>query len=320
MSSANESRLGYLLRTSVLSQLAGSIAWSVRWVKQDTKSTLSAWALGPSARPTSDSDGGLFADGSSGLTPPVLTWPTPMMGDAERGAESRESKAARGATGVNLRQVIAEAGSFPTPTAAEGPNRNTRSAPSHGTTRGMTLAGVLNDLQAASMPSPSMWASPAARDWKDTGPTQGAHKAPNLGTQAHAATAVPANWQTPTQMDCEQSGSLSRGHTLSNQAKATSNWSTPTATNSQGNQYTRDKGKKGAERPTLVGEIQVAGPTHPSSTPPGESSPRPSTTGNPSGSISAEWETALMGFPLGWLRISTSAASRLWATRKSPSV
>jgi len=29
-----------------------------------------------------------------------------------------------------------------------------------------------------------LWASPNARDWKDTGPTQGNRKSPNLGTQA----------------------------------------------------------------------------------------------------------------------------------------
>lgn len=308
MSSANESRLGYLLRTSVLSQLGGSIAWSVRWAKLDTRSTLSAWALGPSARPTSASDGGLFAGGSA-----TSVWGTPIASDSTRVATTQKTNTVNPVVKqCNVAKVRASVvGSWQTTLTPKGGGKS-RSGERSGE---KLLPGQVVDA------SSGLWARPQARDWKDSGPTQGARKSPNLGTQAHTAggAAMPVNWQTPTRVDCEQSGSSVRAPTLSCQAKETSNWSTPTVSNRQGNQYTRDKGKKGAERPTLVGEIQTAGPTRPLSMPPGESCPPPSTTGNPSGSINARWETALMGFPLGWLDISTSAASRLWATRKSPS-
>jgi len=46
---------------------------------------------------------------------------------------------------------------------------------------GTTLTDAANGL----------WASPQARDWKDSGPTQGNRKSPNLGTQANTG------WPTP---------------------------------------------------------------------------------------------------------------------------
>lgn len=43
---------------------------------------------------------------------------------------------------------------------------------------------------AATLPQPSSWPTPNARDWKDSGPTQGNRKSPNLGTAVH-------QWPTP---------------------------------------------------------------------------------------------------------------------------
>lgn len=48
------------LRMSVLSRLAGSIAWPLRWVPLDTTAGHSAWALGPSEAPKCESGGGYW--------------------------------------------------------------------------------------------------------------------------------------------------------------------------------------------------------------------------------------------------------------------
>lgn len=63
MSSRSRDRWAYLVRTSVLSRVAVLTSWPVRWSRWDTTSACCAWALGRSARPTSGSDGGLFAGG-----------------------------------------------------------------------------------------------------------------------------------------------------------------------------------------------------------------------------------------------------------------
>jgi hypothetical protein len=62
---------------------------------------------------------------------------------------------------------------------------------------GMTVNGLLWELQTLE-PTTSgtecgLWASPNARDWKDSGASQGNRKSPNLGTQVH--------WPTPVTDD-----------------------------------------------------------------------------------------------------------------------
>jgi hypothetical protein len=59
---------------------------------------------------------------------------------------------------------------------------------------GMTRSGMLWARQTlvprTSETESGLWASPNARDWKDSGASQGKRKSPNLGTQVH--------WPTPT--------------------------------------------------------------------------------------------------------------------------
>ena len=61
---------------------------------------------------------------------------------------------------------------------------------------GMTVNGLLWELPTLEPITKEtecgLWASPNARDWKDTGPTQGNRKSPNLGTQVH--------WPPPTHL------------------------------------------------------------------------------------------------------------------------
>jgi len=69
---------------------------------------------------------------------------------------------------------------------------------------GMTVDGRLWEQQTlepiTSETGCGLWASPNARDWKDSGATQGNRKSPNLGTQVH--------WPTPrTKGMCGGSGS-----------------------------------------------------------------------------------------------------------------
>ena len=66
-------------------------------------------------------------------------------------------------------QTMARKNLWPTPTVM-GNNQ----APKKGTQRGTGLATAVKN-----------WATPNARDWKDTGKSQGKRKSPNLGTQVH---------------------------------------------------------------------------------------------------------------------------------------
>jgi hypothetical protein len=156
---------------------------------------------------------------------------------------------------------------------------------------------------------------------------------------------------TPVKQDAEQSGSAKRGPSLTSQARAARS-PTPAANDAArgggrkrellpggairqlargdatamngstpGRRYSstaaaQDSGNVSlppsqAVRDTLPGDLirlnQEAGPS-PSS--PDSSS----TTGNSRGSISAEWETQYMGYPDGWLQVSTGAASWRSAT------
>jgi len=105
-------------------------------------------------------------------------WPTPR-------AEDSESAGAHVARGT-AETLTAAARLWPTATSGDGKSSGTRtgtpnakSTASHG---GTTLTDAANGL----------WASPQARDWKDSGPTQGNRKSPNLGTQT---------WATPQSFD-----------------------------------------------------------------------------------------------------------------------
>jgi len=136
-------RLFSLVRTSVLSRLAGSIGWSVRWANWDTASARFAWALGPSEAPRSESGGGLWDTAS---TTREGRWPTCLQGDAEKGPESRATKDARGAGGVNQLEAIRQA-SWISPNARDwkdsGPTQGKRKSPNLGTQVIRAEAGLL---------------------------------------------------------------------------------------------------------------------------------------------------------------------------------
>ena len=91
---------------------------------------------------------------------------------------------------------------YPTPTASAMPCEGTVRIMRNAWLEGMSLeeasAIAGRDVRKAQGKVP-IWASPNARDWKDSGSTQGKRKSPNLGTQVH--------WPTPrTKGMCGGSG------------------------------------------------------------------------------------------------------------------
>jgi hypothetical protein len=132
---------------------------------------------------------------------------------------------------------------------------------------GMTVDGLLWELQTleptTSETECGLWASPNARDWKDSGASQGNRKSPNLGTQVH--------WPTPT-MQGLNGGSNSR-----NAAKARGNWPTPRTKGMCGGSGSWDLLNKN----TTVEEARLMG------------------AGN-GGKLNPTWVEWLMGWPLGW--------------------
>lgn len=132
-------------------------------------------------------------------------WPTAQASDAHRGPESRETKKARGAGGINQAQAVKIA-RWQTPKAAEAMSGQQARG---GDRKGELLLGgqikaarwqtcVAEDKEQSngsakrgptqtSQVRASLWATPNARDAKDTGATQGNRKSPNLGTQVNAA-------------------------------------------------------------------------------------------------------------------------------------
>lgn len=263
----------------MLFQVAEWTWWPVRWANWDTTSTVSAWALGPSVPLTNENGGGLFAA-------------TNRLAVASALAEAREA--------------------WPSPTASEGANRNTRHAPSHGTTRGETLAGAANH-----------WPTVCASDGDRGADGRAARRKRGAGG-ANLLAEASARWQTPTAQDCEQAGSPTHPM-LTNQAR----WQTPTANDTKSKAYTLDKGDVTKPRPALLGQARkvwmtpnardwkdtgatqgnrkapnLGTQTHrQSAAGPPPTSP-PSTGGNNPGLLNPDWVCALMGYPDGWLDTS----------------
>lgn len=97
---------------------------------------------------------------------------------------------------------LSEGSDWPTPTGQEyGSNGD---SPGETGPRRPSLSGAVKlwptaraeDSEQTDAAS-GLWASPQARDWKDSGPTQGNRKSPNLGTQAFAGLLAPASPSTP---------------------------------------------------------------------------------------------------------------------------
>lgn len=143
-SSPEYDRIGSLLRTSLLSVLEGWTSSCMVWSKQVTPAGRLWWVLGRSALPTTGI--GCGSSESAFQTPttqphcqnsypsdpsrkrPSLAeeaqWTTPNAWDADRGAESEETKAARGAGGVNLLEQVKQQWQTPNASLADAGTRS----------------------------------------------------------------------------------------------------------------------------------------------------------------------------------------------------
>ena len=132
---------------------------------------------------------------------------------------------------------------------------------------GSMQSGVVSPLQplepTTKETGSGLWASPNARDWKDSGASQGNRKSPNLGTQVH--------WPTPT-MQGLNGGSNSR-----KAAMERGNWPTPRTKGMCGGSGSWDL----LNKKTTVEEARLMG------------------AGN-GGKLNPTWVEWLMGWPLGW--------------------
>lgn len=142
------------LAESLRSNLTALTGFETSWRKRVTRQCRLLLVLDMSARRTVATGCGSSGD-----------WPTPRAEDSEQtGAHRGEpdtltSKARQwltpaGMTGTDHTGKAGAGGEFaeqvrksewPTPTASEQANRNEQSPPSHGVTRGLTLAGVVGD-------------------------------------------------------------------------------------------------------------------------------------------------------------------------------
>ena len=145
---------------------------------------------------------------------------------------------------------------------------------------GTTLTDAANGL----------WASPQARDWKDSGPTQGNRDTLNLGTQAsRVAIGLPAK----------------RAGLLAPDSPSTSGklvaWPTPRSEESyQGDEAARAFKDAGFTQPKVRAGKSRSGP--------GSTFDTTLTTAivasGTRGSLNPAWVSQLMGFPTGWLAAS----------------
>ena len=127
-SSASADRVGYLLRTSLRSELEGRTGYSLHWREQATPAGRSWWALGRSARLIGGIEFGL--------------WPTANTGDGERGRRTPD-----GRRGRLLTDVAGSGGDWPTARAEDS-----ESAGAH--------RGVADTLTSAARD----WQTPVADD------------------------------------------------------------------------------------------------------------------------------------------------------------
>lgn len=179
--------VGHCLRMSVLSSSEGLTGCVRTWRATATPSGRFWWVLASgSERLIDGSESGLSDDWQ---TPNTLTG-----GQTSRGGDRKGELL----LGGQVRR-------WPTATVGDGKASGTRTgtpkAQSTASHSGTSLTDAANGL----------WASPLARDWKDSGPTQGARKSPNLGTQAHAGLLDQGShsgsgksrdlWNTPTVAD-----------------------------------------------------------------------------------------------------------------------
>jgi hypothetical protein len=180
---------------------------------------------------------------------------------------------------------------------------------------GTTLTDAANGL----------WASPQARDWKDSGPTQGNRKSPNLGTQTWATPqsfdandchrSAEALARAKTKRGCAnlreqvQPGLLDQGsHSTSGKRRG---W--PTAQAHDGLSGGRSAHAEAADRHYKPHDLQNAANQEGFSEETLRAAVRMS--------LSPAWVSQLMGFPTGWLAasppVTAAKPSRRSGTRSS---
>jgi len=155
----------------------------------------------------------------------------------------------------------------------------------------------------------SLWASPQARDWKDSGPTQGNRKSPNLGTQCAGLVAPespsthgkPQDWPTPTAHDGRSPGVDIHSTQGGNLSRDVALWRTPSASLID----QKPEGTKLTGRTPQDPQIGIADQVMATEWP----TPRANRHGAPDshgkspirGSLNPRWVSQLMGFPTDWL-------------------
>lgn len=171
-SSEKSDPVGYSLRTYLACELSRLTSCLKTWKDRGTPAGRSWWVLMTSEGRTGENAFGSLQD-----------WGTPRVttnGGRGNGARTKGSR-------------LEDQACWPTPHGMQVDNPR--------------MAGPAgNELGRAVTKD---WATPAARDWKDSGPTQGNRKSPNLGTQCAGLLAPespstlgkPQDWPTPNAAD-----------------------------------------------------------------------------------------------------------------------
>ncbi len=222
-------------------------------------------------------------------------WPTARALDGEKNVRTREGslrEIERKGGVQDLCQAAMVAG-WPTPRSSPNENRNTKSAPSHGTSHGLTLSGVAQDLKGWPTPTTPSGGQKIAADTSVTGKRVDGSKAQM--TLKNVVEIVVAGWKTPTSSDShgheyQYSGRKWRvkNLTLAGQSKASVvGWGTPRVTSNGG----RGSIKRAGDKKSRL-EDQATGTTSSSSDP---TPPAPTAVLNPA---LPRW---LLGFTKQWL-------------------
>lgn len=203
---------------SVLSQLGGSIDWPVRWTKWDTRSTRSAWALGPSEALRPGNDGGSSVGGKIVAPIDAETYCKGWM--SCRAAERCDYQRDQGNPDAPRLTQLGEV------KAAEWQSPKATDAAAGSQSRG---GDRRNELLLTGQTKAAEWPTGCAQD-AARGPESRETKAA-LGSgginQPHAVV-VASNWQTPVVADTGQSGSVARGPSMTSQVRA-ADWFSPQA-------------------------------------------------------------------------------------------
>jgi hypothetical protein len=107
------------------------------------------------------------------------------------------------------------------------------------------------------MGGPGGFVSPGAWPTPDTGHER-INRSSSKGAADRPTIALAAKqWATPTSHDGRRPGADLKSTQGGNLSRGSALWMTPSVSNSQGNEYTRDRGTPGLERLTLTGQAQT---------------------------------------------------------------